>query len=517
MIMRKAIILTLVIAMLLTGLGVSLHTAFAVTPIGLCPSGAKPITITVRSHGTPSYTHLSTSINDAVYVNTRLYSGGSAALHDLYTWHPQMVRLHFGFRGADISLPEEQYNNWNFYLPDAAIRNVRAIHVSYLLNVRSAPPWMFNKYGQLRDPTFHEFAKYMARLVAWYNKGGFYDDYGVYHKSGYSEWVHTWEIWNEPSSSYEIPVPVPDKSAPFLDPIHLAKLYNVTEAAMRAVDPSIVIGGPALSGHTDYAFADYIGPFAANLTQPLGFVSFHLYATGSITEPDQIALDRLRERLPYVIRSLQPIAHRLNGWRGAPIWLDETGFNESSRLPADPRLNSRITNTSIADTFAIATNLDVGWVDEFPFVGYAPGGLVDHNTAATHTSYWLYSLLSQTMPAGSLRLAVNNPYPQFSVMATLAPLNRAIYVLIGNNVVAHPTYDVNGYGAIRSVCLVFNNAHTGVWIPTSSRAKMWTFDGHAPNNSLPVAMAQHLIVHPDQAVMVVRLTGYSANDIQISI
>src|SRR6185437_10547357 len=105
----------------------------------------------------------------------------------------------FGFHGT-TSLPESRPGQWDFTAPDTAISNMRAQHTTFILNVRSAPPFMFNSSGKLRDGTFHEYARYLARLVGWYNKGGFTDDAGVYHHSGHQGWIHTWEIWNEPSS-----------------------------------------------------------------------------------------------------------------------------------------------------------------------------------------------------------------------------------------------------------------------------------------------------------------------------
>jgi hypothetical protein len=515
--MRKIISVALVIAVLGVGLGFTWRMTLAVTP-GLCPISARPITVSVRSSGVPvTYTSLSSSIDDDTYANPKVYSGATPLLHYLQTWHPSLVRLHFGFRGADISLPEEQYDKWNFYEEDTTIAALRAENISYVLNVRSAPPWMFNAYGKLSDPSFHEFAQYMARLVSWYNKGGFTDEAGVYHKSGHYGWVHLWEIWNEPSSSYEIPVPVPDKSSPFLDPYAFAQLYNTVVAAMRAVDPTIIVGDPALSGHTDTAFSDYIGPFIAHLTQPIGFISFHIYATGSATEPDSSALYRVNTRIPAVIASLGPIAASANHGHGVPIWLDETGFNESSATPYDPRDNSPITYAFISDLFIIAATHAVGMMDPFPLVGYYPEGLYDHNSHLPHGSFWLYTLLSQTMPAYSKILPVSNYNPNVHVMATLSPDKRTVHVLLSNIETNHP-YDVNGPGVGTSVCIVLDNAHTGVWIPAGAHARTWSFDASVGmTTTMPAPHAQQMIVQPNQAIMVTYLPGYSATDIEIPV
>lgn len=515
--MRRLISFALVVVVIGVTVGVACRVTLAISP-GVCPTSAPPITVSVRSTGLGlSYTQLSSSIDDDTYVNPRLYSGSSALLGDLHTWQPPLVRLHFGFRGKDISLPEGTYDYWDFTNEDLTISALRARNISYLLNVRSAPPWMFNAYGKLRDGTFHEFAHYMARLVSWYNKGGFTDEKGVYHKSGHVEWVHTWEIWNEPSSSYEIPVPVPDKSSPFLNPISFARLYNTVVAAMRAVDPSIIVGDPALSGHTDTAFANYIGPFVSHLTQPISFISFHTYATGSRTESDAAAFYRVNTRIPAVIASLRPIAFAANHGHGVPIWLDETGFNESSALPADPRDNSPVTYAFISDIFIIAATHAVSQVDPFPLVGTSPVGLFDYPTHLPHGSFWLYTLLSRTIPPHSKILPTRNPYPNLRVLATLAPNRHSIHVLISNIATNH-TYDVNGPGVAASVCIVFNNAHNGIWIPSGAPARAWSFNSSVRlTATMPAPQAQHLIVRPTQAIMTMHLPGYSATDIEIPI
>ena len=63
------------------------------------------------------------------------------------------------------------------------------------LNRTPADPWQPDldygtTGGKLRDPTCGEAARYVARLVGWYTAGGFMDECGAWHGSGYRyEWA----------------------------------------------------------------------------------------------------------------------------------------------------------------------------------------------------------------------------------------------------------------------------------------------------------------------------------------
>ncbi len=516
---KRYIIGFILFTLVLTTLGIAVKIGAAPgigTPAVHCSmSNATQVTIQVGPNGSPLYPNVSTTVDAATYLMPSQYSGANAALHALALWQPPLVRLHFGFHGI-TSLPESQEYVWDFTRPDTAIANLRAQHTSYILNVRTAPPWMFNAYGKLRDGTFHEYAAYLARLVGWYNKGGFTDEKGVYHKSGHYGWVHTWEIWNEPSSSGELPVPVPDKTAQFLDPVSFARLFNTVVAAMRAVDPTIIVGGPAINGHTPTAWSNYIAPFVQNLNEPLAFISFHMYPTGYVTDPDADVLNTLNSRLPAAIDNLGPIAGQANHGHGAPIWLDEAGWSESSRLPVDPRDNSRITYAFIVNSFYIAAYWHLGQYDQFPLIDIAPGGLMDRDTADIHNSYYLFRLIGQTFPAGSTLLPIQYNNSGLKIVAALAPNHRTIHVLVGNIAVQHPG-DVNGYGVGQNVCLLFQNTLHGLWIPPRAPAKTWLFSAATPANTDPLPFNTNMIVQSRQALISDYVPGYSATDIEIPV
>jgi hypothetical protein len=474
----------------------------------VCPSSQDSVTIPLRANGTPLHLQMSTNVDDATELNPAANQKAITNLAYLQQWQPPMVRLHFGFRGNVYSLPEAQRGDWNFSVPDAAIAHLRAQGTSFVLNVRSAPPWMFDASGHLPRQNFPLFARYMARLVGWYNKGGFTDDNGIYHASGHSEWVHTWEIWNEPSSGGEIPVYVANRNALYMSPQDYALMYSEVVAAMRAVDPTIVAGGPALSGHSAQAFTWYLSNFLLDATQPISFVSFHFYPTENRQEPDQAVLQNFSQSYGQYISAVQAMMRQIH--KNIPLWIDELGFNAYARLPIDPRGTSLIGYAFVADVFTQSVADGVTQVNEFPFVGDAQLGLIDIKSAQPYRTYWLYVMMSQAFPPGS-QIMLNTRLPSgVTAIAAISPDRSKLHILLGN-LRAASAKDINGHGVPHTVCINLVNEHAGVGLPFGAPATAWTFDASTPSNDLPTSSTQWLInAGQDHLIFQEQLSGYSA-------
>lgn len=93
--------------------------------------------------------------------------------------------------------------------------------------------------------------------------------------------VRYWEVWNEPNIFSFWQAPFPD----------YLKLYDVSAEAALAADPSVKIGGPAVS----YFSTDHIGEFLEHerwnvtlgLPAHVDFISWHSYGR----TPEQVAAD----------------------------------------------------------------------------------------------------------------------------------------------------------------------------------------------------------------------------------
>ncbi|EIP98070.1 alpha-L-arabinofuranosidase [Opitutaceae bacterium TAV1] len=132
--------------------------------------------------------------------------------------------------------------------------------------------WDADEDGRLDPDRVDDFARLYADLVRFVN---------IEMKAG----IQYWEITNEKDMPYWRK-PRKDNTP---DVAALARVYNTTAAAIRAVDPTVKIGGPAACSPLP------MGPlveFARLTRDQLDFFSFHHYATGNNTEPDQVIYEK---------------------------------------------------------------------------------------------------------------------------------------------------------------------------------------------------------------------------------
>src|SRR5207253_9690990 len=87
---------------------------------------------------------------------------------------------------------------------------------------------------ELRDASFQEVADYYARLLAWYTKGGFTDEYGKQHESGYHYSIPYWEVLNEVDFEHR------------MTPQTYTRLYDAIVTAMKKVQPELKFAGVSL-------------------------------------------------------------------------------------------------------------------------------------------------------------------------------------------------------------------------------------------------------------------------------
>lgn len=499
--------------------------ASAAMPTATVPSGTPtPLaaatdqaTLDLNAAGIPAQTVLGTNVQTWQDVTPPGDPRAAAALALLHAWNAPLVRLHLGFRGtAPLELPEATPGQWDFSRLDTVISTLRANHIAFFLDVRTAPPWMFDSSGQLPDAQFPAFATYMARLVSWYNQGGFIDDQGVFHASGHYGWIHTWEIWNEPKSAADIPVPIANRNAIaiWMAPDRFANLYDQTVTAMRAVDPTIVTGGPALGSWPD-ANNFYLQAFVQDETAPLDFLSFHFYAATSPQETDaqtlaQVTGPRFLDRLTanrQLLDQLRPNQH-------IPIWITELGIDEVSFLPMDPRGNDPIGYAFIADSFATAEANGVGVLDQFSMVSDAQYGVINIQTNQRFPVSWLYQQLSQQFPPGATLLPVALAGARGVVaLAALAPDGQSLRLLLGDLQPASPT-DVDGHGVPMTIRVTIA---PGAHHLAGAAAIGWRFDATTLGlGAMPPAQSVPVVALPSGQVAVqMSLAGYGAAIITI--
>jgi hypothetical protein len=161
---------------------------------------------------------------------------------------------------AELEPPTATKTSWDFSLIDPMTLDFLEATKGHptVLNFSTIPQWMFatpqpvsypddpnksvgRKYSQgteLRDPTLKELADYYARLVSWYGEGGFTDEVGVRHDSGYHYDIPWWEVFNEIEAEHAI------------TPQQYTKCYDAIVSAIHKVSPKTKFVGLALA-HAD--------------------------------------------------------------------------------------------------------------------------------------------------------------------------------------------------------------------------------------------------------------------------
>ena len=191
---------------------------------------------------------------------------------------------------AELEPPTAQKTSWDFSLIDPMTKDFLAATDGHstIMNFSTMPAWLFKTdkpitypadanqvdwdYTQgteLRDPSGKEVGDYYARLVSWYVNGGFTDENGARHDSGYHYKFPYWEVLNEPEFEHST------------TPEQYTARYDAIVSAIHAVSPETKFVGMALAmpsltpGYFEY-FLDHKNHRAGI---PLDMISYHFYAS----------------------------------------------------------------------------------------------------------------------------------------------------------------------------------------------------------------------------------------------
>ena len=189
-----------------------------------------------------------------------------------------------------LEAPADGKTSWDFTLIDPLVEDFMNASKgrSVIMDFSTIPAWMFKTeksvpyetdpdklvrgYGtqgtELRDATGKELGDYYARLLQWYTKGGFTDEFGVRHVSNHKYKFDYWEVFNEPDIEHK------------MTPAQYAARYDAVVSAMRRVDPQMKFVGMSLAyPHRSPEFFEYfLNPKNHQPGIPLDLISYHFYA-----------------------------------------------------------------------------------------------------------------------------------------------------------------------------------------------------------------------------------------------
>ena len=190
---------------------------------------------------------------------------------------------------AELDPPKDGKTSWDFSLIDPMMIDFLEATKGHpiILNFSTIPQWMFKtdkpvvypadpnqlawdyeQGAELRDPSFKEVADYFARFLSWYTKGGFTDEFGQQHVSGYHYSIPYWEVLNEVELEHQ------------MSPQMYTRLYDEVANALLRVDPNLkFVGIAAARPSREPEFFEYfLDPKNHKPGVPLDFISYHFYA-----------------------------------------------------------------------------------------------------------------------------------------------------------------------------------------------------------------------------------------------
>ena len=191
---------------------------------------------------------------------------------------------------AELEPPKDGKTSWDFSVIDPIVIDfIKAAEGRpVMLNFSTIPQWMiktdtavaypkdpnaiawnYSPGNQFRDTTLKELVDYYHRLISWYTKGGFTDEYGKFHKSGYFFKIDWWEVLNENDQDTQH----------LFSPEMLTKIYDAVVGDLMKLNPGMKFSALALAfPHTGGPYAEhFLNPKNHQPGIPLDMFSYHNY------------------------------------------------------------------------------------------------------------------------------------------------------------------------------------------------------------------------------------------------
>ncbi len=394
-------------------------------------------------------------VNPPLRRGTAVHDNAFKALHDLGADYVRYVPwLPYPRLGvAELEPPKDGKTFWDFSLIDPmTIDFLEATKGhSTVLNFSTIPQWMYktdrpvnypddpNKavwdYEQgteLRDPTFNEVADYYARLLSWYTKSGFTDEYGKRHESGYHYSIPYWEVLNEVDFEHR------------MTPQTYTRLYDAIVSAMKKVQPELKFVGVSLAipgQHPDF-FEYFLNSKNHESGVPLDCISYHFYAVPTPDETldiQQHTVFAQADGFLNTVRYIETIRKRLSPETGTMI--NEIGIISADDIAqVDPHHVAKpipdsywnLAGAEYAYLFAELTRLGIDVVGESQLVGYPTQfpsvSMVEWNNGKPNARLWVLKLLHDNFgPADKIvEFAPASPFaPDHPYLTGLAVVTKA--------------------------------------------------------------------------------------------
>lgn len=320
---------------------------------------------------------------------------------------------------AELDPPAHGKTSWDFSLIDPMMEDFMnaASGRPVIINFSTIPQWMwktakpvaypsdpdqvnwhYEQGTELVDPSMKQVADYYARLVSWYTRGGFTDEYGREHSSDHHYNLAYWEILNEVDFEHH------------MSPQFYTHIYDAIAGAIHHVDPKIKFVGLALASpsNSPQYFEYFLNHKNHKPGIPVDMISYHFYASPAADEPASAwpyTFFGQANRFLDTVRYIQSIRQRLSPETETDT--DELG----AILPGDPEGKEAIPSSywnlcssMYAYLYGNLAKLGVEVVGESQLVGYPSQfpsvSMVNWKTGQPNARFWTLKLLHDNFGPG---------------------------------------------------------------------------------------------------------------------
>lgn len=342
---------------------------------------------------------------------------------------------------AELQPPTAEKTSWDFSLIDPMTRDFLAATSGHatVMNFSTIPAWLFHtpkpvsypadpnqvdwdytQGTQLKDPSGKQLGDYYARLVSWYTRGGFIDENGKKHVSGYHYTFPIWEVLNEVGYEHST------------TPEQYTRRYDAIVSAIHAVSPNTKFMGLALAYEKDPRWFEYFLNHENHRPGiPIDYISYHFYASpapGENVNTWQYSFFNQADGFLNSVRYINAIRNRLSPT--TKIDTDELGVilpddnlqvaNSTGYVSSIPQIYWNAAGALYAYLYIGLAQQGIDIVGESQLVGYPSQfpsvSMIDWVTGKPNARYWVLKLLKDNFHPGD-KLVESKIDPDSSVTA----------------------------------------------------------------------------------------------------
>ncbi len=345
---------------------------------------------------------------------------------------------------AELEPPTPQTTSWDFRLIDPMTKDFLAATEGHptVMNFSTTPAWLwktdkpvtypadpnqvvwnYTLGTELRDPTGKELGDYYARLVSWYTGGGFTDENGVRHESGYHYKFPVWEVLNEGEHG--------------MTPENYTARYDAIVSAIHAVSPETKFMGLALgSPNNPHYFEYFLNQANHKPGIPLDYISYHFYAVPAKEETlDSWQYTFFDQEAGFLntVRYVEAIRKRLSPETKTD--LDELGvILPTDNKPGDnvppPAAYWNLAGALYANLFIDLSRLQIDILGESQLIGYPTQypsvSMMDWTKNQPNARYWVLKLIKDSFHPGDQLVETSVDSRDVAAQAFVVPAGRRL-------------------------------------------------------------------------------------------